>query len=47
MHTEKMIKRNFPKRVTTMRRKLKKLSVKVMNGEIEYDNDEKMFRGLI
>ena len=47
MHTEKMIKRNFPKRVTTMRRKLKKLSVKVMNGEIEYDNVENMFRGWI
>ena len=32
----KVIKRINPKRVTTMRRKLKKLSVKVINGEIEY-----------
>lgn len=28
-----------------MRRKLKKLSVKVINGEIKYDNVENMFRG--
>ena len=32
------------KRVTTMRRKLKKLSVKVINGEIEYESIENMFR---
>lgn len=41
----KVIKRINPKRVTTMRRKLKKLSLKVINGEIEYESIEKMFRG--
>lgn len=34
----KVIKRINPKRVTTMRRKLKKLSLKVINGEIEYES---------
>lgn len=41
----KVIKRINPKRVTTMRRKLKKLAVKVKNGEISYENVENMFRG--
>lgn len=41
----KIIKRINPKRVTTMRRKLKKLAVKVENGEILYENVENMFRG--
>lgn len=41
----KIIKRINPSRVTTMRRKLKKLAVKVQNGEIEYENVENMFRG--
>lgn len=41
----KVIKRINPKRVTTMRRKLKELSLKVINGEIEYESIENMFRG--
>ena len=41
----KIIKRINPDRVTTMRRKLKKLAVKVSNGEIPYENIENMFRG--
>ncbi len=41
----KIIKRINPERVTTMRRKLKKLAVKVQNGEISYDGVENMFRG--
>lgn len=41
----KIIKRINPKRVTTMRRKLKKLSVKVKNSEILYDSVENMFKG--
>ncbi len=41
----KIIKRINPERVTTMRRKLKKLAVKVHNGEIPYDGVENMFRG--
>lgn len=41
----KIIKRINPERVTTMRRKLKKLAVKVHNGEISYDGVENMFRG--
>lgn len=41
----KIIKRINPDRVTTMRRKLKKLAVKVANGEIPYENIENMFRG--
>lgn len=41
----KVIKRINPKRVTAMRRKLKKLASKVTNGEADYDNVENMFRG--
>lgn len=41
----KIIKRINPDRVTAMRRKLKKLSVKVKNGEIPYENVEGMFKG--
>ncbi len=41
----KIIKRINPTRVTTMRRKLKKLAVKVQEGEIPYENVENMFRG--
>lgn len=41
----KIIKRINSKRVTTMRRKLKKLAVKVKNEEISYENVENMFRG--
>ena len=41
----KIIKRINPDRVTTMRRKLKKLAVKVRNNEIDYDGVENMFRG--
>lgn len=41
----KVVKRINPDRVTAMRRKLKKLSVKVANGETEYENVENMFRG--
>lgn len=40
----KIIKRINPTRVTTMRRKLKKLAVKVQNGEILYEHVENMFR---
>ena len=40
----KIIKRINPKRVTAMRRKLKKLANKVQNGTIEYDNVENMFK---
>ena len=40
----KIIKRINPKRVTAMRRKLKKLTVKVKNGEILYEYVENMFR---
>jgi hypothetical protein len=40
----KIIKRINPERVTTMRRKLKKLAVKVENGEVLYENVENMFR---
>ena len=43
--TGKVIKRINPKRVTTMRRRLKKLALKVKNGEVEYENVENMFRG--
>jgi hypothetical protein len=42
--TGKVIKRINPKRVTSMVKKLKKLSVKVKNGEIPYENIENMFR---
>lgn len=41
----KVIKRINPKRVVVMRRKLKKLAVKVENGEILYENVENMFKG--
>lgn len=41
----KIIKRINPKRVTDMRRKLKKLAVKVENGKIPYKNVEETFRG--
>lgn len=40
----KIIKRINPDRVTAMRRKLKKLTVKVQNGEVLYENVENMFR---
>lgn len=43
--TGKVIKRINPNRVTTMRRKLKKLAVKVANGEVLYENVENTFRG--
>ena len=43
--TGKVIKRINQDRVTAMRRKLKKLAVKVRNGEADYDNVENMFRG--
>lgn len=41
----KIIKRINPTRVTAMRRKLKKLSVKVKDGSVCYENVENMFRG--
>ena len=41
----RVIKRVNPKRVTTMRRKLKKLAVKVESGEMPYNNVENMFKG--
>lgn len=41
----KIVKRINPDRVTTMRRKLKKLAIKVANGEIPYENIENIFRG--
>lgn len=40
-----VVKHLNPDRVTTMRRKLKKLAVKVENGECDYKNVENMFRG--
>lgn len=40
----KIIKRINPERVIAMRRKLKKLSVKVKNGDVCYENIENMFR---
>ncbi len=40
----KIIKRINPKRVTEMRRKLKKLAVKVSTGENEYERVESMFK---
>ena len=42
--SSKVIKRINPKRVTAMRRKLKRLAVKVKNEEISYENVENMFR---
>lgn len=41
----RVIKRINPKRVTTMRRKLKKLAVKVEQGKMSYENVENMFKG--
>ena len=41
----KIIKRINPTRVTAMRRKLKKLAIKVENGDIPYENVENMFKG--
>jgi hypothetical protein len=40
----KIIRRINPKRVTTIRRRLKKLAVKVSAGEVEYENVENMFK---
>lgn len=40
----KIIKRINPTRVTVMRRKLKKLAIKVENGEAVYEDVENMFR---
>lgn len=40
----KIIKRINPKRITDMRRKLKKLAVKVNDGEVPYENVENMFK---
>ena len=40
-----IIKRINPERVTAMRRKLKKLAVKVKNGEVLYESVENMFKG--
>ncbi|MFI3173723.1 MAG: reverse transcriptase domain-containing protein [Bacillota bacterium] len=44
-NTGKIVKRINPKRVTAMRRKLKKLGRKVKDGEVAYDNVENMFKG--
>lgn len=41
----KIIKRINPVRLTAMRRKLKKLSIKVEKGEVDYQNVENMFKG--
>ena len=41
----KIIKRINPKRITVMRRKLKKLAAKVRSGEIPYESVEEMFQG--
>ena len=41
----KVIKRINPERVTALRRKLKKLAIKVQNGEIPYENVENAFKG--
>lgn len=40
----KIVKRINPQRVTAMRRKIKKLAVKVKNGELPYENVEEMFK---
>lgn len=40
----KIIRRINPKRVTAMRQKLKKLTVKVQNGHVPYENVENMFK---
>lgn len=42
--TGKIIKRINPKRIIDMKRRLKKLSIKVCNNEIDYINVENMFR---
>lgn len=42
--TGKLVKRINPKRVTTMRRKLKKLSAKVKSGERSYELTRNLFR---
>lgn len=41
----KIIKRINPLRVTALRRKLKKLSLKVQNNQVDYKNVENMFKG--
>lgn len=41
----KIIKRINPKRVTSLRRKLKKLANKNKRGQVEYQNIENMFKG--
>ena len=41
----KIVRQINPKRVTAMRRKLKKLSAKVLAGEIPYKNAESTFKG--
>jgi hypothetical protein len=41
----KIIKRINPERVTAIRRKLKKLAIKVKNGDVLYENVENMFKG--
>ena len=41
----KLVKRLNPKRITSMRRKLKKLSIMVKNKERDYINIRNMFRG--
>lgn len=41
----KIVKRINPKRVTDMRRKLKKLQGKIQQGEIPYENVENTFKG--
>lgn len=40
----KVLKRINPQRITAIRRKLKKLSVKVKQNEVDYDKVESMFR---
>lgn len=40
----KIIKRINPNRITTMRRKIKKLAIKVKEGAITYENVENMFK---
>lgn len=45
--TGKVVIRINPKRLTAMRRKLKKLKVKVDNGEIPYKDVEQMYRSWI
>lgn len=42
--TGKIIKRINPKRITAMRRKMKKLALKVQRGEVTYDCVENMFK---